>query len=103
MNAHVKLNAAIATTTETCAFLMLPGGGHLLETKDACEMKTSLEVASSLAEGVRLFAQRLADDINDGGFVHLDEMKALSFCAEAAAAITTSVSRSIPEPDNAAD
>lgn len=97
MNARVGLKAGMATT-KTCAFGILPGGEHLFSTEDECEVKASLEVASSLAEGVRLFAQRLADSVNEGESVYMDELVALSFCAEAAAAITASVSRSIPGP-----
>ncbi|MBO3274089.1 hypothetical protein [Pseudomonas schmalbachii] len=96
MNARVELKVGM-TTTSTCAFLMLPGGEHLLTTEGECEVKASLEVASSLSEGVRLFARRLADAVNEGELVYMDELVALSFCAEAAAAITASVSRSIPE------
>lgn len=77
-------------TTKKMEFV--PGSeGMLLSVNADMPATEALNLSAELAEGAQLFINRLYESVDDGGYVNLAELQALSFLTEAASILNRSV------------
>lgn len=95
--AQLRVATQIQKIETSVMFACMPSGDQLLEVQVGCQCTEALGQAIELAEGARLFTERLANDANEFNVFSVDELRAISFLAESSAAITRAVVRSMSE------